>query len=280
MKGLFGDGALGTIKKAKKVFLWSAVCALIGAFLLGAILILSDGANSVGMGKIMGTLFIVSIVLFVGVNNFVRMENANKAIQGFGLASLICNLIWLVIAILLIWEIIPASTYDTARRYGFTYTTAVHLSAMTKIMAMAMSLGAASFWISNVMSIKETVRPVKPLKITAIACEIYCSLFAIVVVLSDVYNYEMDKWYLLSALAGLAFVTSACAALIISKTSGKNEQNATLANAGTASTTTKFVGKSEEELRAEIEEQVKREMIEKEVRARMEAEMGKKGDKQ
>ena len=272
MKGLFSDSALETIKKAKKIFLWSAVCALIGVFLLGAILILSDGANFVGMAKIAGTLIIVSVVLFVGVNNFIRMESNNKVIQSFGLASLICNLLWLIIAILLIWEITPALTYETtSRAYSSLFSfTRVHLSVMAKIMVMAVSLGTAGFWISNVMSIKETVRPVKPLKITAIACETYCSLFAIIVVLSDVYRNDMGKWYLLSGLAGLAFVASALAALIVSKTSGKNEQDVIAAN------TTKPVSKSEEELRAEIEEQVKREMIEKEVRARMEAEMGKK----
>ena len=281
MKGLFSDSALETMKKLKKIFLWSAVCALIGVFLLGAIMILSDGAGGAGMGRLIGTLSAVSVALFVGVNNFTRIESGDKLIQGFGLMSLGCNLIWLILAILLIWEIVPSTYYEYgSSRWG---SVTLHVSAWVKIMSVAISLGAAGFWVSNVLSIKETVRPVKPLKITAIVCEVYCSLFAIVVILSDMYSGEMGKWYTLSGFAALAFIATACAALIVSKSGAKNEQNvaAPVAPAGNVvPEVNNPVQKSDEQLRAEIEEQVRREMIEKEVRARMEAEMGKKEGEQ
>ena len=280
MKGLFGDSALETIKNIKKIFLWSAVCTLIGVFVLGAIFILSDGAGGAEMGKIIGTLFMVSVVLFVGVNNFVRMENDNKAIQSFGLMSLICNIIWLIIAILLIWGVIPAVVYEYEKNYYGLSVSTTHLTVMTKIVIIAASLGSAGFWISNVLSIKETVRPIKPLKITAIICEAYCSIFAIVVAFSNVYGADMGKWYLLSSLAGFPFVASAFAAWIISRTNKKDKQDKVDTKNTTTAEVTNKPAKSDEELRAEIEEQVRKEMIEKEVRARMEAEMGKKEGEQ
>ena len=72
MSGIFSESTLGVIGKVKKGFLWSAVCILISGFVLGAILIVM-GSYSEAMGKILGTMGILALVLFVGVNNFIRM---------------------------------------------------------------------------------------------------------------------------------------------------------------------------------------------------------------
>ena len=80
---------------------------------------------------------------------------------------------------------------------------------------------------------------------------------------------DVEKLYQLAELAGLAFGITALAALIISKTNKKKvaESNTTMNGVST-----QFAPKTEAELRVEIEEKVRREMIEKEVRAKMEAE--------
>ena len=135
-----------------------------------------------------------------------------------------------------------------------------------KVLSILTSLAGAGFWISNVMSIKETIKVVKPLKIASVICETYVAIYAIASVLS---NYEIEtNMPTLTTLTGLlafAFVVMAIVAWIISRTTGKKQ----VAN---APTNAPVAPKTNEELRAEIEEKVRREMIEKEVRAKMEAE--------
>ena len=137
-------------------------------------------------------------------------------------------------------------------------------SVWYKILSVLASLAGAGFWISNVMSIKETVKVVMPLKVASVICETYVAIYAIVAVFS---NLEVvtnaPELATLTGFLGFAFVAMAVTAWIISKTTGKKQASEALAN----------VPKTDEELRAEIEEKVRREMIEKEVRAKMEAEM-------
>jgi hypothetical protein len=120
----------------------------------------------------------------------------------------------------------------------------------------------AGFWISNVLSIRETVKPVKPLKITAVICEIYCSGFAIVMTLIGFGNLSYDenllKWSQLSGLAALAFIITALAALIISRTNRtKNDNDGVLTQ-------------NDKETQTTIQE-----MVEKEVQERLKAELEK-----
>ena len=122
---------------------------------------------------------------------------------------------------------------------------------------------AGGFWVSNIMSIKETIKLVKPLKITAIACVLYLWVFGTIITPIEPEFKDVEKMYQLAGLAGLAFGITALAALIISRTNKKKNVEPK---------STQSVYKTEAELRAEIEEKVRREMIEKEVRARIEAE--------
>ena len=276
MNGIFSESTLGVISKIKKGFLWSAVCLLIGGFVLGALLIVMGTFNT-EMGKILATMAILALVLFVGVNNFIRMEKGTKAIQILALIGLIAGLLAAILGILLVWEVLPSydiSAYTcTSSRNNPDYCRLMGIgrdvitpSVWAKILSILSSIASAGFWISNVMSIKETIKVVKPLKITSVVCEAYCAIYAVVFVFiySEVNSFEvMSRMSALSGLAGFAFVVTALAALIISKTSGKKQTTASEAV---------VTPKTDEELRAEIEEKVRREMIEKEVRAKMGAE--------
>ena len=277
MNGIFSESSLGVIGKVKKGFLWSAVCILIGGFVLGAILILM-GTYSDVTGKILTTMGILALVLFVGVNNFIRMEKGTKAIQILALVGLITGLFAAILGIVLAWDVLPTNDIITgsctAPRNDPYYcdfvgaSMSVVPSIWAKILSVLTSLAGAGFWLSNVMSIKETIKVVKPLKITSVVCEIYCAIYAVVMVFissSDIYRNEVfTRMLALSGLAAFAFVVTALAAWIISRTSGKKQ--AVNSDAVTAP-------KTDAELRAEIEEKVRREMIEKEVRERMEAQM-------
>jgi hypothetical protein len=272
---LFSENALQTIKKIRKIFLWTAVWILIGELIMGAIIIISQSWD-ISIGKIQGTFFLIAVALFVGVNNFIRMEKGNKVIQGFAITSLITNILWLVLATLLIWEAVPFYWHEEGwitGIFGNKYWGDIsHTTAIAKIMLILVDIATACFWMSNIMAIKETVKVVKPLKITSIICELYCGVFSVVLTVAELgWNNDTSRWYSLSGLAAFAFLTTALAAWIISRTSGKDEKAAVERKEDK-----KVAPKTDDEIRAEVEEQVRREMIEKEVRERLEAEKNKK----
>ena len=261
---LFKLETIEKIKKARKVFLWMAVWILIGELALGAILILIQSWD-ISVAKIQGTFLILAIALFVSVNNFIRMEKGDKKVQLFALISFISNIVWVSLSVLLMWEALPFHWTEAAQEYSrymehYYSVTMYHMTFWSMMMAIAISSSAAGFWISNIMTIKETIKVVKPLKITAIVCVVYGWIFGVVVTLAELDYYDTERFYQLSSLAGIAFVVTALAAVIIS---GTNRKKVEVKNEVK-------VAKTDDELRAEIEEKVRREMIEKEVRAEFE----------
>lgn len=248
-------------KKLKKTFLWVAVCILIGELAFGAIVILTDVWN-IHIGKIQLTLLMLAVFLFVGVNNLFRIEYGKQSVRNFAWLSLGANAVGLLIGVLLIWEALPTVEYvrkTVPSYYGLSVDREIAvMSVFVKLALVALSLGAAGFWTSNVLSIRETVKPVKPLKVTAVVCEIYTCAYAIILTLIGYenlnYNSDLLRWSQLSGLAGFAFVVTALAAWIISRTTGKKQ----IAKAG-----------------GETTDAAIREMIEKEVRERLAAEKEK-----
>lgn len=248
----------------KKSFLWSAVVILIGELVVGAIMILTGEWNTM-IGKLQLTFLLLGIFLFIGVNNFIRIEKGTSTVRGLAWLSLISNLVWLVFGTLIIWEVVPSVEIFTRRVptfYGGDRTSAIYaMSFFSKLTMVAAGLGAAGFWVSNVLSIRETVKPVKPLKITAVICELYCSGFEILMVLIGFENISYDdnllRWTQLSGLAGLAFVITALAALIISRA---NREKGDKVNSI----------QDDKQIQATIQE-----MVEKEVQERMKAERKK-----
>ncbi|MBR3233341.1 hypothetical protein IKG12_00555 [Candidatus Saccharibacteria bacterium] len=270
---LFNEDTLQKIQKTRKIFLKFAVWILIAELVLGAVLILT-GSWDVAIGRIQGTFLILALILFVSVNNFIRIEKGNKTIQIFALIGFVSNLIWGIFAFLLMWEIVPFHWTEeimrTSSYSGYSYpSTKYHMTFYATIMLITSYAAAAGFWISNILSIKETIKLVKPLKITAVVCVAYLWIFGTIITPIEPEFKNVEKLYQLAGLAGLAFGITALAALIISKTNKKKvaESNTTMNGVST-----QFTPKTEAELRAEIEEKVRREMIEKEVRAKMEAE--------
>ena len=270
---LFNKDTLQKIQKTRKIFLKFAVWILIAELVLGAVLILT-GSWDVAVGRIQGTLLILALILLVSVNNFIRIEKSNKTIQIFALIGFVSNLIWGIFAFLLMWEIVPFHWTEqimrTSSYSGYSYpSTKYHMTFYAIIMLIASYAAAGGFWISNVLSIKETIKLVKPLKITAGVCVAYLWIFGTIITPIEPEYRSVEKLYQLSGLAGLAFGITALAALIISKT---NKKKVAESNTAMNEVPTQFTPKTEAELRAEIEEKVRKEMIEKEVREKMEAE--------
>lgn len=252
MSSLFKESTIEKIKAIKKGFLWTAVCILIGEVVLGAILILVGSFNET-IGKLMGTFALCAIMMFFGVNNFSRMEKGDRIIQSFALVSLICNVIWLLLSFMFIWEVVPYMEYS-GKYYSY------HMTIPAKMFSVAVNIAIMSFLISNVWSIEESLKPVRPLKITAIICALYCGIYAAVMTVGDVQLVDDVRWNALAGLAGLAFVLMTCAALIVSN-SGTKKNEKTVNNAGNVNST---------EMEAKIQE-----MVEKEVQERLKAEREK-----
>lgn len=245
MSSLFNESTTEKIKSIRKTFLWTAVCILIGEVIVGAILILAQSFNGT-IGRLMSTFALCALALFIGVNNFSRMEKGEKLVQGFALAGFIANIIWLLLATLFIWEVMPLTeNYYSSR-----------MTVMSKIMVAAIDAAIMCFFVSNVWSIEETVKPVRPLKITAIVCEIYCGTYAIIVTLGDIQTTLDSRWNALAGLAALAFIVMACAASIVSNSGKKKAEKATVK-----------APQDSPEMQAAIKE-----MIEKEVQQRLAAE--------
>ena len=250
----------GTIKKIKKVFLWSAVVILIGEFLFGAIVILFNDIWTPMLGRLQGTLLLAAVVLFAGVNNLNRIGHKDAMVRISAWISFATNILWFVLAALFIWEVVPFVEYKETSLgiFGGVRTKMYVMTALAKIMMVALSLGVSGFFISNVLAIKETVKQVKPLKIMAVICELYNCVFAIVIVLVgyEKITSDWEKWSALSGLAGLAFIVTALAALIISRSNGKKDG-------------------AQEKIDSEKMQATIQEMVEKEVQARMAAEKEK-----
>ena len=252
MSSIFKESTIERIKSIRKVFLWSAVCILIGELIVGAILILSQSFNLV-IGKLMGTFALCAVVLFLAVSNFSKMEKEERVVQLFALISLVMNMVWLMLAILLIWEVVPSVEHVN----GVGYYLSTRPSMMVKLMSVAINTGIGCFLISIVLSIKETVKPVRPLKIAALICELYCCIYAVVVTFGDITYMTDTRWYALAGLAGFAFIVMAIAAAIVSRSGGKKNEDAA-----------QVIDK--QAMQATIQE-----MVEKEVQERMKAEREK-----
>ena len=216
MNSLFNDSAIETIKRIKKIFLWTAVSILIGEVVVCAILILAQNFNET-IGRLMGSFAVCALMMFFGVNNFSRMEKGDRIVQSFALVSLIGNIIWLLLSFLFIWNVVPYM--ESLNKYPY-----YSMSIVARIFVVAIDIAVMCFLISNIWSIKETVKPVRPLKITAIICALYCGIYSVVVTVGDVRSVMDQRWYALAGLAGFAFVIMGIAASTISNSGTKKGQ--------------------------------------------------------
>lgn len=273
-KSLFNKDILEKIRKTRKIFLKFAVGILIAELVFGAVLILTEFWD-LAIGRIQGTFLIIALILFLGINSFICLEKGNKTIQTFALIEFISSLVLGVFAFLLMWGIVPANWTEVIMKISShnsrSYTITVsHMTFWMIAMLVASCATAAGFCIANIMSIKTTTKVVKPLKITAIICTFYLWIFGTIITITQPEFSGVEKLYRLARLAGLALVITALAALVISKANKKKQEDgAHIINGNNLS---QNMPKTEAEIRAEIEEKIRREMIEKEIRAKLEAE--------
>ena len=292
----FNQKSILRIKKIHKGLLWVATGVLIASLLLGVALVFIDTTNGIVFVRIQATFSLLALLAFVLVNGLIRIEKGNKAIQGFALVGFVANILWVMMAILMVWGAFQPieykfgvvetdkaiasreiayndrdsfdvstmlddydedyydeydyddydydydydyddydydSDYDDSDYYTVTNTSDSYrnttyspssympnLTIAAKITLVLISVASIGFWVSNIMAIKDKVKAVKPLKMTAIICQIFRSVFVITLVFLWPINFSMDalKWVQLYGLSVSGFIVMGLAAWIISRT--------------------------------------------------------------
>jgi hypothetical protein len=283
--GLFSQETLVKIKKLKSSILKIAVWIFIAGVVLAALLLLvGDISNSEAVGKLMGTLFILGLMLIVTVYDFQKIEDGDKPTQAFATLGAVSNVLWALLWTGMIWGVF---SFDTSVADSYYYTSGISFSG--KMALISSFLSGLGLFGSAVLGIKEYGKRsvIRPLKITSVACLTYEELYLVILTLTDFKMGDLEVIARLGAVAGLAgfvWFVAGIIALVISKREKnaiENAKNRDLIEKGrqaeaASAPAAPAAPKTEEELRAEIEEKVRREMIEKEVRERVEKEMAEK----
>ncbi len=276
MSSIISKENLEKLENIRKYVLKAAIWLLVGGVVLGAMTILFGGISSGEIiGKFMGTLFIVALMMIVSVNNFKMVASENATIQSFALVGLISNLVWALLWTLLCWMPEWGATCNFSSCMNCK---SCGMSALFKFAVAFSYLSALGLIGSNVLSIYEGGKKslIRPLKLTAVVCATYEFLYLTIMIFFD-YNFASEfavRLGMLAAFAGFAWFAIVITALILSSNE-KNRKKKDTATTQKNEDDDASATKSGAELRVEIEEQVRREMIEEEVRARMEAEQNK-----
>lgn len=252
MKSIFKDTTLETFKKIRQVFLKVAVGIVIGEIVLLAVLIIAQGASKI-IGQFMGTLLVVAVALFIAMAAFKCIEKKQPIAQGLSLVVLVAEVFWFIFQILELWEVIPI--FNVSLNGSSVYGLGVSMTGVAKfatIISDIMIYGLFGAWIT---SIEENGGPIKPLKITALSCDIYIWIFSMVVVLMDMTTNASATLYGLYGLAWISLIVTWIIAASISRRNRKEQLDKVIAGKANINS---------EEMQAQI-----REMVEKEVEARM-----------
>ena len=251
MSTILKPAILEKIKPLQSTFLKVSIWAFVAGVILSVVMILA-GDDNFGLlanyGRILGIVFLFACSMLIAVNNFKRLESDETAVSALALTSLISNAINFLLWTLIIWGVFPLSTKSFNP----------HFTAFGKIAYIVSTIFISSFFASNILLIggKTQSKNIRPLKITSLVCLAYESLFCIISILIESVDFKLS---LLAGFASFVWIISSVLAVVISISSDSSKK---------ASSTPK----SDAELRAEIEAKVRAEVIEKEVRARIEAE--------
>ena len=301
--GIYRKQTLEKIKNIKgliqKVIIW----ALIGGAICGAFLIVlvGTGGGEV-LGKFMGTLFILAGAALVSLIDFNKIESKISSVQVFATIGVVANILWMLLWIFALWGLFDIWSYGTSTsRY---YSSIVGYSPLGLLTMISTYLSSLGFFGALTLGIYEGEKKstIRPLKITAISCLVYVEFHAIINLFtqfssdsssSSTTSILIERFNVLATFAGFVWFVAALVAYFLGRNEQASvemkvkkekddaqqkilEQAAANIAAMQVAPATPSAPKTDIELRAEIEEKVRREMIEKEVRAKLEKEMAEK----
>lgn len=276
MIGFFTERQIEKIKKIKTVVLQIFIWSLVFGTITGAFIIVSgfeSTSTSMLLSKLTGTLLLISCVALVNLFCFSCIENEDKAVQGLSILGIGSSILWFFLWFLTLWGVFDIYARCGGYRYS-CYSSYSVLGTITMLVSYISALGVFGAATLNIYEGKKR-NVIRPLKLTAFVCLCFVELHSIVTLLflSSTSSSSTTTFYLLSGLAGCAWIVMVIVAHVISKQE-KNEQ--LIEKLAAKNAAAPAAPKTDEELRAEIEEKVRREMIEKEIRAKLEKEMSEK----
>ena len=279
MSSIISEKTIGGLSTFRKWLFRAAVGTIIFGVVLGVILIMtmSDVASAEIFGKTIGTMICVGVML-IFLSTCSKLVESRKAVpQVLAIIGGIFSILWLIFAVIGVWTPSIESTITCSL---FDEQCSFANRAIDKLTSISMYMALFGVLCGAIMNMYEGKRKdvILPLKITAAVLLGYELLyFTIVTIIGTVTNVR------LAALAGFAaviwFIIWVIAAVMSSSEKKKDFGPYALKRSGVMNPTPAekpAAKKTDDELRAEIEEQVRREMIEKEVRERMEKEKAKK----
>ena len=156
----------------------------------------------------------------------------------------------MLLGVLLIWEVVPLLWYEEVTNdRGFVYSYSVsHITVIGKIFWTIVGTAIAGFVSPNMLMIKNSNAVIRPLKVTALSSLGISWLSAVVIIFTEGQSANSTLLSQLYSLSGAATVILWIAIAIIAKASNSEK---------------KPYVKAENELRSEIEAQIRREMAEK-----------------
>ena len=273
MKSILNDNALAAVSNSKKYIFRIAVGVIIAAVVMSVFLILFGDLNSINswetnaLGRVIGTMFHLGIMLVMLHITTRLLESRKPAPQIFGIIGGCFAIIYSVLAIITTW--LTIGLFSDAG------------SGIARACSVTFSMTLFGHICGGLMNMYEGKRRdvILPLKITATVLAGYELLYVTIVILTQSASNER-----LAALAGFASVLWFfiwIVLLVLSRgekkraiAEGSYAQKAAPAPApeAPAAPVAEKREKTDDELRAEIREQVRREQIEREVREEMEKE--------
>lgn len=285
MSSIFSETTLGGLSTFRKWLFRAAVGTIIFGVVLGVILIMtmSDTASAEVFGKTIGTMICVGVML-IFLSTCSKLIESRKAVpQVLAIIGGIFSILWLIFAVIDVW--MPNTVSSSVSCSIFDDSCVIYNNPINKLMSISMYMALFGVLCGAIMNMYEGKRRdvILPLKITAAILLGYELLyFTIITIIGKVTNVR------LAALAGFAaiiwFIIWVIAAVMSSSEKKKDFGPYALKRSGVMNPTPEekaakeekpATKKTDDELRAEIEEQVRREMIEKEVRERLEKEKTK-----
>lgn len=271
MKSILNDNALAAVSNSKKYIFRIAVGVIIAAVVMSVFLILFGDLNSINswetnaLGRVIGTMFHLGIMLVMLHITTRLLESRKPAPQIFGIIGGCFAIIYSVLAIITTW--LTIGLFSDAG------------SGIARACSVTFSMTLFGHICGGLMNMYEGKRRdvILPLKITATVLAGYELLYVTIVILTQSASNER-----LAALAGFASVLWFfiwIVLLVLSRgekkraiAEGGYAQKAAPAPEAPTAPVAERKEKTDEELRAEIREQVRREQIEREVREEMEKE--------
>ncbi len=174
------------LQKTQKILFRIALCTFLVDIFLCYIFALKVEHWTPIVTKSLSSLTALSVLFFISSGILPRIEKGTKAVRNIAFAGLICGVLCGILALLIIWEVIPYSWSEITTRIDERNLLLVRNNKYLTFYGAAMLFmgftALTCYLLSSVMSIKESSKAIKPLKIASNICLLYLWIYEIYMV--------------------------------------------------------------------------------------------------